>query len=255
MNQIRGFVNIVKVDLGYFFRTKWLILTLIALNLSDMFVVGLVYTNIMTINYFVFFAPGVVVAGLFTASLDVGRRVHLGLTEGVIQYYLSLPVSVEVLALSHLVSAGLAGVIYGGTLLFFALLVLHYSASIVLVEVLLIMLVVSMGLGGIAAVMNLVSGGGDRYWQFAEGIQSLFLGMSTVFYPLSTLSNFFPPIIVRVAQLNPLTQTVEMMRESLSYVYANYSLVDLIGSSVFLLLVGFFCYRYIFLSVKKIGKI
>ena len=71
-------LRVLRVDLSYFFRTKWLIATLITLNISDMLVAGLTYNNMMSINYFVFFAPGVVVAGMFAAALDVGRRVYLG---------------------------------------------------------------------------------------------------------------------------------------------------------------------------------
>jgi ABC-type polysaccharide/polyol phosphate export permease len=255
MNQIRASLNVVRIDLGYFFRTKWLLLTLISLNLSDMLVAGLAYSRIMSIDYFVFYAPGVVVAGLFTASLDVGRRVHLGLTEGVTQYYLSLPLSIRALALSHLISAGMAGTTYSGILLLFASFFLPSFLNPGIFLIIGSMFVVSMGLGGVAAIINLVSGGGDRYWQFAEGIQSLFLGVSTVFYPLYAIKDVLPSPLLTVVRLNPLTQLVEMMRSSLPIEHLSLQPAELLASSLILFLVGFLCYSYIFTQVNVKGRV
>jgi len=91
MSQLNRMLQITRVDLSYFFRTKWLVGTLLGLNITDMLVVGIVYRGMMPteiegfLNYFQFYAPGVIITGLFFASFDVGRRVHLGLTEGVSQ--------------------------------------------------------------------------------------------------------------------------------------------------------------------------
>ncbi len=255
MSQARVMLRVIRVDLGYFFRTKWLLLTLISLNLSDMLVAGLVYTKIMSIDYLTFFAPGVVVAGLFTASLDVGRRVHLGLTEGVIQYYMSLPISVKLLAVSHLISAGLAGTIYSGILLAVASLLLPSLISLSLIPIVASMFVVSMGLGGVAAVINLISGSGDRYWQFAEGVQSLFLGFSTVFYPVYAIKSVIPSSIVNFVKLNPLTQLAEEIRASLPTEHTILQPYELVVSSFVLFMIGFLCYSYIFSEVNKRGKL
>jgi hypothetical protein len=255
LSELRAALSIVRVDLGYFFRTKWLLLTLISLNLSDMVVAGLVYSRIMNIDYFTFFAPGVVVAGLFTASLDVGRRVHLGLTEGVTQYYLSLPVSIRMLALSHLISAGLAGTIYSGILLFVAMLLLPSLFSYTILATIVSMFVVSMGLGGVAAIINLVSGGGDRYWQFAEGIQSLIVGLSTVFYPVHAIESVFPSFVVRMVILNPLSQLAEEIRSSLPIEHLTFQPYELFISSLLLFIIGFLCYNHIFSEVNRRGKV
>ena len=80
---------------------------LLSLNLSDMLVVALVYNEMMTIDYFTYFVPAVIIMGLFAASLDTGRRIWLALREGVIQYELSLPISTHGLVLAYLI-AGVA---------------------------------------------------------------------------------------------------------------------------------------------------
>jgi ABC-type polysaccharide/polyol phosphate export permease len=249
--------RILQVDLSYFFRTKWLIATLVALNVSDMLVAGLIYSNMMNFNYFPFFAPGVVVAGMFAAALDVGRRVHLGLTEGVAQYYLSLPLSLEGIAWAHIISAGLGGTIYGSILLLVAVAILPKLASLATLALLPVIFIASMGLGGVAAVLNLFSKGGDRYWVFAEGVQMAILGLSTVFYPIQIISTFFPESVTQIVKYNPLSQIADALRtigsSSSSINFSTYSTV--IFTSVLLLFFGFICYRYVFAKVWEVGKV
>lgn len=247
--------RVLQVDLSYFFRTKWLIGTLVALNISDMLVAGLVYTNMMSINYFYFFVPGVIVSGMFAAALDVGRRVNLGLNEGVTQYYLSLPVSLNGLSFAHIVSAGLGGTIYGSILLGVAVIFVPKLASPITLAIVPLFFIVSMGLGGIAAILNLVSKGGDRYWVFAQGVQMILLGMSTVFYPISEIGAFFPSLVTNAISLNPLSQVAGTLRS-----VANSEPISLTGfglvfaTSIILFLVGMICYRYVFQKVWEVGK-
>jgi len=250
-------LRVLRVDLSYFFRTKWLIATLVALNLSDMLVVGLIYSHMMSFDYFVFFAPGVVVSAMFAAALDVGRRVYLGLTEGVTQYYLSLPISLNALTWAHLLSAGFGGTIYGGIILAFALVAVPQLASPAILLFIPLMFVLSMGLSGITAVLNLFSKGGDRYWVFAEGVQTALLGLSTVFYPIQTMQAVLPSPVVGVVQVNPLSQAVDALREAAVSSPALTLGVGLqVGAtSVLLMLVGAVGYRHVFAKVREDGKV
>ncbi len=257
MSQTQAMLRVLRVDLSYFFRTKWLIATLITLNISDMLVAGLTYNNMMSINYFVFFAPGVVVAGMFAAALDVGRRVYLGLTEGVTQDHLSLPMSFEGLSWAHLISAGLGGTIYGSILLGVAVLFVPKLASPLTLALIPFMFIVSMGLGGITAVLNLFTKGGDRYWVFADGVQVVLLGLSTVFYPLQVIKSYLPSYLVTVATYNPLSQVADALRDVISSPSSLTILTygEIVATSLVLLLVGFVCYRYVFIKVWEAGKV
>ena len=257
MRQRQRIFKIIVVDVSYFFRTKWLIATLIALNLSDMLVLGLVYNGMMSIDYFTFFVPGVVIAGMFAAALDVGRRVYLGLTEGVTQYYLSLPVSTDGLVWAHIISGGLGGTIYSGILLAVALALLPHPSWTAALAMIPIMLVLSMGLSGIAAVLNLFSKRGERYWVFAEGLQVALLGMSTISYPLSVIRGVFPASLATAIEYNPLSQGVDALR---SWVFggqpvAAVTLGSLVLTSLLLLAVGAVSYREVFYKVREVGKL
>ena len=250
-------LRVLGVDLSYFFRTKWLVATLVTLNLSDMLVAGVIYNNMMPFNYFVFFAPGVVVSAMFAAALDVGRRVYLGLTEGVTQYYLSLPISLDALTWAHLLSAGFGGLIYGGIILAFAVAAVPRLASLALLLFLPLMFVLSMGLSGITAVLNLFSRGGDRYWVFAEGIQTALLGLSTVFYPVQTMRAVLPSPVVSVVLANPLSQAADALRDvaGSSPAISPGVVLGVVTTSLLLMLVGAVGYRHVFAKVREDGKV
>jgi ABC-type polysaccharide/polyol phosphate export permease len=256
-------LQITRVDLSYFFRTKWLVATLIGLNITDMLVVGIVYKGmITTVNYFQFYVPGVIVTGLFFASFDVGRRVHLGLTEGVSQYYLTLPVSLNDVVWAHLLSAGLGGAIYAGILTGTAAVLIPQLVSVSTLALIPFMFVLSMGLAGIAAVLNLFSKAGDRYFVFADGIQTAMVSLSTVAYPITVISSYFPSQVVTLIQLNPLSQGAEALRtiihvgrscaESSSPAF---NLPTLLVTSLALLVVGVVSYRHVFTELREVGKL
>src|SRR5436853_13962 len=84
---------------------------LISLNISDMLVTGLVYKGLVTFDYFRFLVPGIVVMGLFSAATDTGRRIWLALREGVVQYYMTLPVRTSGLVAAYILSGGFANLL------------------------------------------------------------------------------------------------------------------------------------------------
>jgi ABC-type polysaccharide/polyol phosphate export permease len=251
-------LQIARVDLSYFFRTKWLIGTLIALNITDMLVVGIVYKGMITaVNYFLFYVPGVIITGLFFASFDVGRRVHLGLTEGVSQYYLTLPVSLNEVVLAHLISAGLGGAIYAGILTVVAAALIPQLVSLSTLILIPFMFILSMGLAGIAAVLNLFSKAGDRYFVFADGIQTAMVSLSTVAYPITVIRSYFPSYVVTLIQLNPLSQGAEALRTIINGTPSSsgFNIPTLLITSLVLLVVGIVSYRHVFTELRDLGKL
>ncbi len=257
MSQFRGMLRIARVDLSYFFRTKWLLGTLIGLNVTDMFVVGIVYKGMMSINYFDFYAPGVIITGLFFASFDVGRRVHLGLTEGVSQYYLTLPVSLNEVVMAHLISAGLGGAIYAGILTGVAMAFIPQLATLSTLLLIPFMFILAMGLAGIAAVLNLFSKTGDRYWVFADGLQTALVSLSTIAYPLTIVSSYLPPALVTFVEYNPLSQGAEALRTVINGAPSSavFNLPALLLTSLALLAVGVVSYRHVFTELRDAGKL
>jgi ABC-type polysaccharide/polyol phosphate export permease len=214
MTELRGILRLARNDFSYFFRTKWLMAVLLSLHLSDMLVVALVYNKLMTFNYFSFFVPGVVVMGLFAAALDTGRRIWLAIREGVIQYYLSLPISIPGIVIAYLLAGGLAAIVYSSSLLLIALMVLPAQAIWSTLILLPFLFVLAMGLAGISATLAaLASTHGEFFFAYQQVVQVLLVTFSTVFYPIDTIRMYLPAFLVNFVSVNPLSLAAEAMRQ------------------------------------------
>jgi hypothetical protein len=200
MSELRVILAIARNDFSYFFRTKWLMAILLSLNLSDMLVVALVYRGMMSIDYFKYFVPAVVIMGLFAASMDTGRRIWLALREGVIQYELSLPVSIQGLVISYLLAGGAAALVYASSLMVIALIVLPSQAVWSAFVLLPFLFVLATGLSGIAATLAAIaSTHGEFFFAFQNVVQNV--------------QSFLPPLVVSFIEANPLSLAAEALRQ------------------------------------------
>ncbi len=214
MREISRILHLARNDFSYFFRTKWLMAVLLSLNLSDMLVVALVYNKLMSFNYFKFFVPGVVVMGLFVAALDTGRRIWLAFREGVIHYYLSLPISTGGIVLAYLLAGGLASIVYSSALLLIALIVLPANAILNTFILLPFIFVLAMGLASISATLAaLASTHGEFFFAYQQVVQVLLLTLSTVFYPIEYIKQYLPSFMINVVSWNPLSLAADAMRQ------------------------------------------
>jgi len=258
MTEIKQILQIARTDFSYFFRTKWLMAVLLSLNLSDMLVIGLVYSGMMSINYFQFFAPAVVVMGLFMGAMDTGRRIWLALREGVTQYYLSLPISNRGLVIAYLIAGSLSAMVYSSTLLLVALIVLPTSAFWNALALLPFLLILAMGLAGIAAALAaLASTHGEFFFAYQQIIQVLLLTLSTVYYPREAMELILPSTLVTAASINPLSVAAENLRE---YVFKGSAIqssimFNLILTSVPFALLGAFAYYRALHNLQVKGKL
>ncbi len=187
---------------------------LISLNLSDMLVVGLVYKGLVSFDYFRFLVPGIVVVGLFSAAIDTGRRIWLGLREGVIQYYLALPLRTSGLVAAYIISGGLGGLVYSSSLLIVASIVLPPQGILNALLLLPFLFVLSTGLAGLAAFLASISRQGEVYWTYVQALQVSLVTISTVFYPAETIARYFPGPIAFIAAANPLSIAAGVLRDS-----------------------------------------
>lgn len=229
---------------------------LISLNLSDMLITGLVYTGMMSFDYFSFLVPGIVVMGLFTAATDTGRRIWLALREGVVQYYLTLPVRTSGLVLAYIVSGGLGGVVYSMSLLAVASLVLRPQGIINILVLLPILFVLATGIAGLAAFLASLSRQGEVYWAYAQALQVVMVTLSTIFYPATTINQFLPGIVASIAEANPLSLATRALRESAfgTSPVSSGLLVELVVASLPLAIIGAVAYWFILRTIRVRGK-
>lgn len=259
MTELTAILQLARNDLSYFFRTKWLMAVLLSLNLSDMLVVALVYGKIMpSINYFQFFVPAIIVMGMFAASLDTGRRIWLAIREGVIQYYLSLPISTPGIVTAYLLAGGTAALIYSASLMLIALVVLPAAAIWNTIILLPFLFLLAMGLAGIsAALASVASTHGEYFFAYQQIVQLLFLTLSTVYYPLSYVQKYLPSFLTKVVSANPLSLAAQAMRD---YAFSGYpvqlsSLLNILLASLPFTIIGAAAYLFALRAIQTKGKI
>ena len=258
MSELLRILRLAGNDFSYFFRTKWLMAILLSLNLSDMLVVALVYGKMMDFDYFQFFVPSVVIMGLFVAALDTGRRIWLAIREGVIHYYLSLPISTEGIVAAYLLAGGLAATVYSSSLLLIALVVLPAHAIWNTFILLPFLFILGMGLAGIAATLAaLASTHAEFFFAYQQIVQVVLLALSTVPYPIDVVSLYLPAFLVGVVRYNPLSLAAEAMRQ---YTFAGFpidplSLVRLLLTSLPFAIVGALAYLKALRSIQVKGKL
>src|SRR5207237_3753629 len=94
---------------------------------------------------------GIVVMGLFAAATDTGRRIWLALREGVVQYYMTLPVRTSGLVAAYIISGGLGGIVYSGVLLIIAFVVVPPQGIMNAILLLPFLFILATGIAGLAA--------------------------------------------------------------------------------------------------------
>ncbi|HJW98488.1 MAG TPA: ABC transporter permease, partial [Candidatus Bathyarchaeia archaeon] len=121
---MKGILYIVEHDLRNFFRYKWWLAGLVAMNLADLFITAIVYNKMLSDqitleikSYFDFFAPGLAVTGLFASAFMIGREVNVERRREIHHYMLSLPMTRIELAVGRVISGGVRGLIYVSPLL------------------------------------------------------------------------------------------------------------------------------------------
>jgi ABC-type polysaccharide/polyol phosphate export permease len=258
MTELLRILRLAGNDFSYFFRTKWLMAILLSLNLSDMLVVALVYGKLMTFDYFQFFVPAVIIMGLFVAALDTGRRIWLAIREGVIHYYLSLPISTIGIVCAYLLAGGLAALVYSGSLLLIALVVLPAHAIWNTFILFPFLFVLAMGLAGIAATLAaLASTHGEFFFAYQQIVQTVLLTLSTVFYPISVIKQYLPDFLAGIASANPLSLAADAMRK---YTFAGlpiepWPLIMLLLTSLPFTIIGALAYLAALHTIQVKGKL
>lgn len=229
---------------------------LISLNVSDMLVTGLVYKGLIAFDYFRFLVPGIVVMGLFSAATDTGRRIWLALREGVVQYYMTLPVRTSGLVAAYIISGGLGGIVYSGSLLVIASIVAPLQGILNAVLLIPLLFVLATGIAGLAAFFASISRKGEIYWVYAQALQVSMVTVSTIFYPAQTISQYFPGPVAVIAENNPLSIAAAALRDTAfgSGTLTLNIVANLLAVSLPLALLGAAAYWLILRTIRLRGK-
>jgi len=175
-------------------------------------IMAVVFTNMVSFNYFRFLAPGIVAMGLFAAAFVIGREVNNETRRGYNQYLLSLPLRRSELVIGRMIAGGLRGLIYASPLLVLAMAILQFPTSTQLILMLSAMYLLGMGVSGLAISLAVLLRSFERFTTARSLLYLMLVFCSTVFYPLTALKQIVPTPMVVLAQWNPLSRVSDLIR-------------------------------------------
>lgn len=203
---------VIEHDLRVFFKYRFTLAGLISMNLADLLIMAVVFTKMVSFNYFRFLAPGIVAMGLFVAAFVIGREVNNETRRGYNQYLLSLPLRRLELVLGRMIAGGLRGMLYATPLLVLCMFILKFPTATEFSLILFAMYLLSMGISGLAISLAVSLRSFERFTTARSLLYLLLIFCSTVFYPLTVLEQILPAMLIQVALWNPLSRVSDLIR-------------------------------------------
>ncbi len=233
-------IYIIEKDIRRFFRYRWWMAGLISMNLADIFILALIFNNlVIRFRYFNFLLPGIVVLALFASAFTIGREVSAEVRRKIHHYYLSLPFKDWELIIGRSISGSIRGLIYSTPLLLLAIILSPNPDPYLLLAIPPIMFILSIGVSALAIFLATVIKNFDAYVTVRGLLYFLLMFNSTVFYPIDVFKRL-PWVIYYIALYNPISHGADLMREILQGGYISidkviylsiFSLVFLVVSS------------------------
>ncbi|MEM3700890.1 MAG: ABC transporter permease [Candidatus Bathyarchaeia archaeon] len=220
---IKPILTIVERDFKYFFRYKWWIAGMISMNLADLFIMAIVYTNMVNpiitkefVSYFVFFAPGLTITALFAAAFMIGREINMEVRREISHYMLSLPIKRWELAIGRVLSGGFRGLIYMAPLLVTTIIITYiYTGSfpppLQFLTIVAALFLISIGTSGLSIALAVSTTSFEKYITARGVVYYVLFFCSTVFYPMPLIQTALPQLAL-LAQYNPLSCGADLSR-------------------------------------------
>ncbi len=224
---MKAILHVVEHDFRNFFRYKWWLAGLISMNLADLFIMALVYNQMVhpdiakqIISYFSFFAPGVTVIGLFASAYMIGREINMEVRREIHHYMLSLPITRLELAIGRLLAGGLRGMVYMSPLLLTTFIILGFPSLPQLLVILGALFLLATGISGLSIATAVSTTSLEKFVTARGLVYYVLFFCSSIFYPLSLIQTLgqegiMPQPIVVLAELNPLSSGTDLIRSFL----------------------------------------
>jgi len=224
---MKAILNVMEHDLRNFVRYKFWIIGLITMNLADLFIMAIVYSQMVRIDlevvrdYFRFFSPGLTITGLFAAAFMIGREVNWEVRRSVSHYMLSLPIERWELAAGRILAGGVRGMVYMSPLLLTTFIFLGFPSLVNLLIILGALFLLAMGTAGLSIAIAVSTRSFEKFVASRSVLYYLLFFCSTIFYPmrdprfLDLVKNVMPQPLIVFAQINPLSGGADMIRSYL----------------------------------------
>lgn len=239
---MRAILHVMEHDIRNFFKYKWWIVGLISMNLADLFIMAVVYTQMtrqeFAKNYFYFFSPGITIIALFAAAFMIGREINWEVRRNVSHYMLSLPITRWELAVGRVLAGGVRGMIYMSPLLLTTFILLGLPSVPEFFIIVVSLFLIATGIAGLSIALAVSTTSFEKFVTARSVVYYMLYFASTIFYPLrnpqlveSLIKGGLPPQLVTIAQLNPLSSGADLIRSFLMPGYLPFTL-DLLRNIV-----------------------
>ncbi len=224
---MKGILHVIEYDFVNFFRYKWWLVGLISMNLTDLFIMAVVYDQMVNpelarqiISYFSFFAPGVTVVGLFASAFMIGREINMEVRREIHHYMLSLPLTRLELAVGRVFAGGLRGMLYMSPLLLTTFLFLGFPSLPQFLVILGALFLLATGISGLSIAIAVSTTSFEKFVTARGLVYYVLFFCSSIFYPLSLIQTLgqegiMPQPLVVLAELNPLSSGADLIRSFL----------------------------------------
>jgi ABC-2 type transport system permease protein len=224
---VKALLHLLEHDFRNFFRYKWWLVGLISMNLADLFIMAVIYRGMLSQevqrqikDYFLFFAPGLTVTGLFASAFMIGREINMERRREVHHYMLSLPMTRTELAIGRVLSGGLRGMVYMSPLLLTCFLFLGFPTIWQFFLILAVLFLLAVGISGLSIAMAVSTSSLEKFITARGLVYYTLFFCSSVFYPLSLIQDLgrdgkFPTVLVTFAEINPLSSASDLIRSFL----------------------------------------
>ena len=224
---MKAILHVIEHDFRNFFRYKWWLAGLISMNLADLFVMAVVYNQMVSqeimkeiTSYFNFFAPGVTIVGLFASAFMIGREINMEVRRQIHHYLLSLPITRLELAVGRLLAGGLRGMVYMSPLLLTTFLFLGFPSLPQLFVILGALFLLATGISGLSIATAVSTTSFEKFVTARGLVYYVLFFCSSIFYPLSLIQTLgaegvMPQPVVMLAELNPLSSGADLIRSFL----------------------------------------
>jgi hypothetical protein len=150
-----------------------------------------------------------------------------------------------------------AAMVYSTSLLLIALVVLPAAAVGNTLILLPFLFFLAMGLAGISATLAaMASTHGEYFFAYQQVVQMLLLTLSTVYYPMNIVKNYFPAFLTSIVSANPLSLAAEAMRQYtfLGYPVQPFFLLNILLASLPFTIIGAVAYLVALRTIQTKGK-
>jgi len=214
--EVSQVLEVALRDLKRMWKYRWWLAGLVAMNLSDLFIMAAVFNGIVNRalipDYIRFVAPGITAIAIFASSFSIGREVMMEIRRDVHHYLLSLPMRRRELLLGRAVGGTIRGLVYAIPFLILLVAMEGFPDVETFAVAVLSLVLLAFSMSSLGIALSSISKQMDVQATVRSLLYFVLFFFSTVFYPRRALDQF---LAVRViSHYNPVSIVADLLRAS-----------------------------------------